>query len=98
MSQVTLEFPDPFYDALKQAATDAGLTPAEWILKQVTRQLQGNGAGDRPPRTEEQLRAARARFRKLCGAVHSGDSHFADNERIDDDLAREYAGQTNPDE
>ena len=30
-------------------------------------------------------------LRRHCGAVHGGDARSADNERIDDDLARAYA-------
>jgi hypothetical protein len=44
----------------------------------------------RPPLTEEESQAAWERLRRHCGAANSGDPRSADNERIDEDLAREY--------
>lgn len=42
---------------------------------------------EQPPSTQE----GRREFRELFGIWDSGDGHSADNERIDADLAREYA-------
>lgn len=40
--------------------------------------------------TEAEKQAAEERFARWIGSVKSGDPHSADNERIDEDLAREY--------
>ena len=41
--------------------------------------------------TEEEWETARQRLLNYAGAASSGNPHSADNERIDEDLAREYA-------
>ena len=74
------------YRYLEEIAPAMGKTAdellAEWRAKRPPKPP--------PPLTEEELQAARERFRRHCGAVNSGDPHSADNERIDEDLAREY--------
>ena len=40
---------------------------------------------------EAEVDEARERFRRHFGRVNSADPHSADNERIDDDLARAYS-------
>ena len=39
---------------------------------------------------------ARGGWRRYAGAIHSGDPHSADNDRIDADLAREYLNTHEP--
>jgi len=39
---------------------------------------------------EEEKQAAEERFARWIGSVKSGNPHSADNEQIDEDLAREY--------
>jgi hypothetical protein len=38
----------------------------------------------------------RGGWRRYAGAIHSGDPHSADNDRIDADLAREYLNTHEP--
>lgn len=45
----------------------------------------------RPVLTEAEWEAARQRLLRFAGAVNSDDPRSADNDRIDADLAREYA-------
>ncbi len=63
---------------------------AEWIAKY-------RRPPPRPQLTEEELQAARERFRRHIGAVSLGHPTGADNESIDADLAREY-GSTHEEE
>ena len=49
----------------------------------------GNGPGDNP-----EAEAARSRFRRHFGRIDSSDPRSADNERIDEDLARAYSKPT----
>ncbi len=47
--------------------------------------------------SEAEARLAEERFARLIGSVKSGNPRSADNEQIDEDLAREY-GATHDDE
>lgn len=47
--------------------------------------------------TDDDTRAAEARFARWIGSVNSGNPRSADNEQIDADLAREY-GATHDDQ
>ncbi len=49
-------------------------------------QCPGNGRAN-----DTEADEARKRFRRHFGRVNSADPHSADNERIDDDLARAYS-------
>jgi len=73
---------------LQEVAPKLGKLPDELITEWKAK----HGAKPRPQLTEKELQTARERFRQHMGAVNSGDPHFADNERIDADLAREYGG------
>jgi len=46
--------------------------------------------GNRKPMSEEEARLAEERFARWIGSAKSGNPRSADNEQIDDDLAREY--------
>lgn len=52
---------------------------------------------NRKQMSEEEERLAEERFARHFGAINSGDSRSADNEKIDADLVREY-GNTHDDE
>jgi hypothetical protein len=73
-------------EAIAQMAAKLGKTredvAAEWRARY--------GSKRAPQFTEDERRAARERLRRYAGALSSGDPHSADNERIDEDLAREY--------
>jgi len=79
--------PDQLYEAFEHAAAARGRSVEALALESLA-QLVPTA---RPPMTPAERRAARELLRRHCGAVNSGDPHFGDNERIDADLAREYA-------
>jgi hypothetical protein len=83
---ISFEVPDAIYSALEQLAVEKGKAPsevaAEWVISITPQQ--------RPPLSAEELAAARDRMRQHFGVFSSGDPHFADNDRIDEDLAKEY--------
>ena len=81
-----LELPDRVYDALIEAAQEAGDTPADWIAARLPGTANGNG---KPEPTEAEIAAANARLRACM--VDLGRPLGCDNEQIDADLAREYA-------
>ena len=83
---LTFEIPDEIYEVLEQRAAREGRTTEsvalEWLAKTVHK--------PRPKLSEEERRAAMEDLLQFAGAVDSGDPRSADNERIDEDLAREY--------
>jgi len=83
---LTFEIPDEIYEILEQRAAREGRTTEsvalEWLTKTVHK--------PRPKLSEEERRAAMEDLLQFAGAVDSGDPRSADNERIDEDLAREY--------
>jgi hypothetical protein len=83
---LTFEVPDEVYEALEQAAAKQGRTTEAVALEYLAR----HAPQQRPQLTEEQRREAREKLLRYAGAVNSGNSHSADNEQIDADLAREY--------
>ncbi len=88
MKTLTLELPDEVYEIIERTAQAQSLPPAEWIAERVPTLLPG-----RKPRlvlTPEEYEAAMSRLSRHFGRVNTGDPHSADNERIDEDLAREY--------
>ena len=87
MKTLTVDVPDELYQALEQTAANGGRTVEAVALEWLGR----HGAEPRPTLTEEESRAAWDRLLRHAGAFESGDPHSADNERIDADLAREYA-------
>ena len=46
--------------------------------------------GGRKPMSEKERRLAEERFARWIGSVNSGNPRSADNEQIDEDLAKEY--------
>jgi hypothetical protein len=60
------------------------------LLALVAADLAGKPADGPQTLTEAQIRDAEARLMRHCGAVRSGDPRSGDNERMDEDLAREY--------
>ena len=84
---LTLELPDDVWRAMEAAALREGRTPEAIALNWLTGQAPKRDQKSMP----RELEAARNRFRRHFGAVKSGNPRSADNERIDADLAREYA-------
>lgn len=85
---LTLEFSDEIYQTLEKVAADSGRTLEETALEWRLRHI----APARSHRRGQVDEVAQQRFERHFGAWDSGDSHSADNERIDDDLARVYGG------
>ncbi|MBI4642021.1 MAG: hypothetical protein HY731_15125 [Candidatus Tectomicrobia bacterium] len=81
------------YQILQQIAPKMGKSTEELIIEWKAQY----GAKPRPQLTDEEWEAARQRLMRHAGAVDSGDPNSADNERIDEDLAREY-GSTHEEE
>ena len=103
--QLTITLSDEVFLPLVETALSQGRTPEEVVVERVRTATPVNGAhaktdgsakffemrnGDELLNAEERAQA-KARLKRFAGAVNSGDPHSADNERIDADLAREYA-------
>jgi hypothetical protein len=78
MSRV-LELPEPVYEALEQVARASGVSPADWVARQLP--------SVQPAATPEERQAALERL--LRHTVSLGHPTGVDNESIDADLARE---------
>lgn len=83
---LTFEVIDEIYDACAKIAEMEGRPTEAVVLEWLAR----HAPKPRPQLTEEERKAARERLRQHAGAVNSGDPNSADNDRIDEDLAREY--------
>ncbi|MEK6320713.1 MAG: hypothetical protein AABN33_03405 [Acidobacteriota bacterium] len=84
---LTFEIPEELYEAFDHIAQRDGKTTEQVALEYLSRRA----AERRPKLSDEERQAARERLLRYAGAVNSGDPDSADNERIDADLAREYA-------
>ena len=84
---LTFEIPEELYEAFDYIARRDGKTTEQVALEYLARRASER----RPPLSDEERQAARQRLLRYAGAVNSGDSDSSDNERIDADLAREYA-------
>ena len=88
----SLELPEGVYKDLVQAAEASGKTPAGWIQERLPKNGPiGNGAHA----SDAELAAADATLD--ASLVSPGHPLRADNEQIDADLAREYAGDRRDD-
>ena len=86
--KLTITLPDEVYRPLVEAALEQGRTPEDLAAEQLRRAL---------PRPQQPNGEKKASIREFFGIWDSGDPNFADNERIDADLAREY-GATHDEE
>ena len=87
MKTLTLQVPDDLYEALAETRTRSGGSLEEVALRWLAQ---------RPPKVrgasiDDKRREGRGLVTRHFGAWDSGDPNSADNERIDADLAREYA-------
>ncbi len=89
MRTLTLELPDEVYEVVERTAQAQSQPPSAWVAARLPLILPTRKP--RPVLTPEEREAARQRLLRHAGAVSSGDSDSANNERIDADLAREYA-------
>ncbi len=86
-TRVTIELPDEVYESLLRMEQATGrpveTLACEWLVR--------HAPGPATRLTEAELSEAWQRLRRHAGAADSGDPRSGDNERIDADLAREYA-------
>jgi len=76
-----LEVPEESLRAMRQAAKRSGLTLEEWAVRQLRRCA--------PTKQEQELALAQL----LKQTLHAPDAVGTDEESINRDLAREYAGE-----
>lgn len=84
---LTFQIPEELYAAFDHIARRDGKTTEQVALEYLARRESER----RPKLSEDERREARERLSRYAGAVCSGDPNSAENERIDADLAREYA-------
>ena len=87
MSQTLIvQISDRTFDAIRTEAETVGASPVQVAAEALECHFR-NGRSQ----TEEEKRAARERFERHFGELDLGSPTGADNERINDDLAHEYA-------
>lgn len=88
---VTYSYPEELYNVLEEQAKQEGRPLIEVIVEfeKATRFV-------RPRVSPEEAKRLEQEFRSLIGSYDSGDPHSSDNERIDQDLAREYGSGLQP--
>lgn len=79
--QLVLELPEDVYERLQKVARAAGQSLEDWAKRRL-------GLGQL---SESEKEAKRGKVRHHFGAVDLGYPTGADNEKIDNDLAKEYA-------
>jgi len=87
MKTLTIQVPDEVYEACEREAAITGRSVEQCVMEFLLKY----GPRPQPKLSEEERRAAMERLERYIGAVCSGDSQSADNERIDADLAGEYS-------
>ena len=80
--QLVLELPENVYEQLQKVASSTGQSIEDWIKTRIEAQIF--------PLFEKKERYASGKIQHYFGIWGSDDSHSADNDRIDADLAREY--------
>lgn len=89
---LTLEIPDEVFSSFQKQAERRGETAEKFVLEFVinnaphSKKVNGNDSYE-----------AEERFARHFGAIGSGDSRSADNEKIDTDLIRAYEGTQDDD-
>jgi hypothetical protein len=84
---LTLELSEQAFAVLRRQAEAAGTSPARLAAASLERQFGNTEA----IQDESARQAARERFERHFGEIKQGGAMDADNERIDADLAGEYA-------
>jgi hypothetical protein len=82
--QLVLKFSENVYKQLQQVASSTGQSIEDWIKTRIEAQIFSLFG-------KKEREAAGGRIQSYFGIWGSGDSHSADNDRIDTDLAKEYA-------
>ncbi len=81
---LTYELPVELVEVLEEEAAQNGCTFEEELIDHLARTR-------RPKLSPEETEKRRGAFERSFGFWRSGDPNSSDNERIDADLAREYA-------
>lgn len=79
--QLTITLPDEIFQPLIEAALQQGRTPEALVAEHLTETLPAATANGEWQKGD---------ITRFFGIWDSGDPNYADNERIDADLAREY--------
>lgn len=87
---LTIELSDDMFEAVRQVAQQTGKAPEVVALEGVARHVATTSVA---PRADTDKSEAWQQLHRFFGAIDSGDPHSANNERIDADLAREYAAE-----
>jgi hypothetical protein len=82
---LNLELPDDVYKPLVKVAEKAGLPLEEWILERLRAYVP------RVALSNQERSEAMARLMRHAGAVDLSHPTGLSNERIDEDLSREYS-------
>jgi protein involved in polysaccharide export with SLBB domain len=82
--KITITLPDEIYRPLVEAALAQGRTPEEVATERLAKAVPR-------PHADSPADKGRADVTRYFGIWDSGDPDSADNDRIDADLAREYA-------
>jgi hypothetical protein len=84
---LNLQLSDDVFRALAQEASVTGATPAQVAI----RSLEGRFGQKNDLRSETEKHAAKMQFESHFGEIDLGKPMDLDNDRIDADLARQYA-------
>jgi hypothetical protein len=82
---LTLEIPDEVFSNFQKQAESKGETAEKFVLEIVLK-----NASRSEDNNSKNAQEAEERFARHFGTVNSVNSHSADNEQIDADLAKEY--------
>jgi hypothetical protein len=85
---VTYELPEELFNVLEEQAKREGRPMAE-VIAECKKEMRFT----RPPVSPEEEERLHQQLVSLFGTGSSNDPHSSHNERIDEDLAREYQGE-----
>jgi hypothetical protein len=83
---VTYDLPEEVCVVLERRAATEGRRLEDIVAEHVVKSRPS-----RPPLSSEEVQCRVAAFERHFGTIDSGDPNSSDNERIDVDLAKEYA-------
>lgn len=86
---LSIELSEDAYRAIQRQAELTGSSAADLAAASLEQHFRQES----PARSEAEKEAARTRFERHFGEVDLGSPTGADNESIDADLAKEYAGR-----
>ena len=88
---ITYELPEELFNVLEEKAKREG-RPLEEVIVEHQKEIRGV----RPPVSPEEEERLHQEFVSLFGTGMSDDPHSSNNERIDEDLARECGSGLQP--